>query len=36
MVPGGLQIGRLAPNGKLALVAPTLKAPANELGGIND
>jgi hypothetical protein len=34
MVPGGLQIGRLSPDGKLALVAPSLKARANELGGI--
>lgn len=34
MVPGGLQIGRLSPEGKLALVAPTLKARASELGGL--
>ena len=34
MVPGGLQIGRLSPDGKLALVAPVLKAHADELGGI--
>ena len=34
MVPGGLQIGRLSPDGKLALVAPALKARAKELGGI--
>ncbi|MCI0538857.1 MAG: hypothetical protein L0Z50_26930, partial [Verrucomicrobiales bacterium] len=34
MIPAGLQIGRLSPDGKLALVAPTLKARANELGGL--
>jgi hypothetical protein len=34
MVPGGLQIGRLSPDGKLALVAPGLKTFADELGGI--
>jgi hypothetical protein len=34
MVPGGLQIGRLTPEGKLALVAPALKARGDELGGI--
>jgi len=34
MIPGGLQIGRLSPDGKLALVAPDLKAHADELGGI--
>jgi hypothetical protein len=34
MVPGGLQIGRLSPDSKLALVAPSLKARADELGGI--
>jgi sugar lactone lactonase YvrE len=34
MNPGGLQIGRLSPDGKLALVAPTLKARARELGGL--
>jgi hypothetical protein len=34
MIPGGLQIGRLTPEGKLALVVPSLKARADELGGI--
>ncbi len=34
MIPAGLQIGRLSPDGKLALVAPTLKARARELGGL--
>ena len=34
MLPAGLQIGRLSPDGKLALVAPTLKARADELGGL--
>ena len=34
MVPGGLQIGRLSLDGKLSLVAPSLKARAEELGGI--
>jgi len=34
MVPAGLQIGRLSPDGKLALVSPTLKPRADELGGI--
>lgn len=34
MIPGGLQIGRLTPDGNLALVAPGLKARADELGGI--
>src|SRR5947209_13378687 len=34
MIPAGLQIGRLSPEGKLALVAPGLKARADELGGI--
>ena len=34
MVPGGLQIGRLSPDGKLALVAPSLRPRANELGGL--
>lgn len=34
MIPAGLQIGRLSPDGKLALVAPTLKARAQELGGL--
>jgi len=34
MIPGGLQIGRLSPDGKLTLVAPSLKALADGLGGI--
>jgi sugar lactone lactonase YvrE len=34
MIPGGLQVARLSPDGKLALVAPTLKARAMELGGL--
>ena len=34
MIPGGLQIGRLSPDGKLALVAPGMKARVAELGGI--
>jgi hypothetical protein len=34
MVPGGLQIARLSPDGKLALVPPALKVRADELGGI--
>ena len=34
MIPVGLQIGRLSPDGKLALVAPGLKVRAEELGGI--
>jgi len=34
MVPGGLQIGRLSADGKLALVAPSLKSRVDELGGI--
>jgi len=34
MIPGGLQVARLSPDGKLALVAPTLKARATELGGL--
>jgi hypothetical protein len=34
MIPGGLQIGRLSPDGKLALVAPILKSRASQLGGI--
>jgi hypothetical protein len=34
MVPGGLQIARLSRDGKLALVAPALKARASELGGL--
>jgi hypothetical protein len=34
MIPGGLQIGRLSPEGKLALVAPGVKARVEELGGI--
>ena len=34
MVPGGLQIGRLSPDGKLALVASGLKAFTDNLGGI--
>jgi len=34
MVPGGLQIGRLSPDGKLALVAPNLKQTVDSLGGI--
>jgi hypothetical protein len=34
MIPGGLQIGRLTPDGKLALVVPSLKTRADELGGI--
>ncbi len=34
MIPAGLQVGRLSPAGKLALVAPGLKARAHELGGI--
>jgi hypothetical protein len=34
MIPGGLQIGRLSPDGKVGLVAPTLKERMDELGGI--
>jgi hypothetical protein len=34
MVPGGLQIGRLSRDGKLALVAPSLKTRTDKLGGI--
>ena len=34
MIPGGLQIGRLSPDGKLALVSPGLKPRVRELGGI--
>jgi hypothetical protein len=34
MIPGGLQIGRLSPDGKLALVSPQMKARVDELGGI--
>ena len=34
MIPGGLQIGRLSPDGKLALVSPPMKARVDELGGI--
>jgi hypothetical protein len=34
MVPGGLQIASLSPDGRFALVAPALKAQVDELGGI--
>jgi len=34
MTIGGLQIGRLSPDGKLALVSPQMKARIDELGGI--
>jgi len=34
MIPGGLQIGRLSPEGKLTLVSPRLKARVEEFGGI--
>lgn len=34
MVPGGMQIGRLSPDGKLSLVAPGMKAQMDELSGI--
>jgi hypothetical protein len=34
MIPGGLQIGRLSPDGKLELVAPGIRKLAEELGGI--
>jgi hypothetical protein len=34
LIPGGLQIGRLSPDGKLALVSPSLKVRVQELGGI--
>ena len=34
MVPGGLQIGRLTSDGKLALVSPQMKARVDELGGL--
>jgi hypothetical protein len=34
MVPAGLQIGRLSPEGKLALASPAMKARVKELGGI--
>jgi hypothetical protein len=34
MVPGGLQISRLSPEGKLALLAPTLREATEKLGGI--
>jgi len=34
MIPAGLQIGRLSPDGKLTLVAPGLKPRIDELGGI--
>jgi sugar lactone lactonase YvrE len=34
MIPGGLQIGRLSPDGKLALLTPSLRTRADELGGI--
>jgi sugar lactone lactonase YvrE len=34
MIPAGLQIARLSPDGKLSLVAPALKARARELGGL--
>jgi hypothetical protein len=34
MIPGGLQITRLSPDGKLTLVAPNLKETTEKLGGI--
>jgi hypothetical protein len=34
MVPGGLEIGRLSPDGKLALVSPQMKGRVEELGGL--
>src|SRR5262245_52252744 len=34
MIPGGLQVARLSPDGNLALVAPTLRARTKELGGL--
>ena len=34
MEPGGLQLCRLSPDGKLALVAPSMKARVDALGGI--
>lgn len=34
MIPGGLQIARLSPDGNLALIAPGLKSRVDELGGI--
>jgi hypothetical protein len=34
MVPGGLQIGRLTPDGKETLVSPGLRRIAEEMGGI--
>src|SRR4030095_16341404 len=34
MIPGGLQIARLSPNGSLALISPQMRARVNELGGI--
>ena len=34
MIPGGLQIGRLSPDGKLALLNPQLRATSEKLGGI--
>jgi sugar lactone lactonase YvrE len=34
MIPGGLQVGRLSPDGTLGLVAPGLKARTEDLGGI--
>ena len=33
-MPGGLQIGRLSPEGRLALISPQMKARVDELGGI--
>lgn len=34
MIPGGLQIGRLSPNGRLDLISPQMKAQIKELDGI--
>jgi len=34
MIPGGLQIGRLSPNGKETLLNPSLRQLSEELGGI--
>jgi sugar lactone lactonase YvrE len=34
MIPGGLQVGRLSPGGKLTLVAPGIRKRVDELGGI--
>jgi hypothetical protein len=34
MIPGGLQITRLSPDGKLTLLAPTLRETTEKLGGI--